>query len=58
MVYYVRPHIMIYFSHVLNQMLIVKIKEMPSMEKIVYLKTFGLDDEFLRILTESTQIFL
>ena len=49
---------MIYFSHVLNQMLIVKIKEMPSMEKMVYFKTLGLDDEFLRILRERTQIFL
>ena len=45
---------MIYFSNVLNQMLIVKIKEMKCMEKMV----MSLDVKSLRILRESTQIFL
>ena len=54
LVYYVRYRIMIYFSNVLNQMLIVKIKEMKCMEKMV----MSLDVKSLRILRESTQIFL
>ena len=54
LVYYVRYRIMIYLSNVLNQMLIVKIKEMKCMEKMV----MSLDVKSLRILRESTQIFL
>ena len=54
LVYYVRHRIMIYFSNVLNQMLIVKIKEMKCLEKMM----MSLNVKSLRILRESTQIFL